>query len=116
MNEESVFDTDDVVRRQTVVNDKEVEKMSEEQWFILKMELQEFICRKELDQPAFANQAAEDWSNTNGDAFNAFYEAMRKDRPKDLISWWKDTADDDELNDVDFVQVWSTFRGSRPKH
>ena len=117
MDVESVFDTDDVKLEQVGTNKQEVQQMSEEQWFILKMELQEFICRTELtEHPAFANKVAEDWMETNGAYFNSFYEEMRTRRPLDLVGWWKATANDDEFDDVNFIQEWSLFKDRQSKH
>jgi len=89
----------------------EVNDMDESSWVKLKLEMQDFLCRTEnLDNPAFTDDEVAAWIATNSETFNKFYQAMRAEKPEQLIGWWKNVMDEDNLNDGDFIGEWSKFK------
>ena len=89
----------------------ELARMNENDWVLLKNELQEYLYRAEqTENPAYESTGIVGWLDENGDHFNRFYQHLRSTKPELLLQWRARALDENEMNDAEFISTWVVFR------
>ncbi|MDO8521610.1 MAG: hypothetical protein Q7S52_05840 [bacterium] len=99
--------------REAFLGTNELAQMSEDDWLLLKNELQEYLHRVEQTKnSAYESADIVHWIEENGDYFNQFYQHLRNTKPELLLRFRTRALDKDEQNDVEFIRAWVAFRDS----
>ncbi len=108
-------DIDDVPFRGGALFDAALlERMDENDWLLLKSELQEYLYRTEqTENPTYESASIVNWIIDNGEYFDRFYQHLREKRPERLLDFRKNVLDEDEMNDAEFIREWVAFRDAQ---
>lgn len=115
MLQEQALNIDDVPPRQGVLLAAELTQMNEDDWVLLKKELQEYLYRsvEQTQNPAYENAGFMNWAVLYGDAFDRFYQKLRDTKPQLLLQWKKLALDAGEASDAEFIREWVAFRDAQ---
>ncbi|OGZ08626.1 MAG: hypothetical protein A3C93_01265 [Candidatus Lloydbacteria bacterium RIFCSPHIGHO2_02_FULL_54_17] len=104
-------DIDDVLPPVEALLDNELAQMNEDEWVLLKNELQEYLHRIERSEyPAYESADIIGWLDDNGEIFDRFYQHLRSTKPELLLRWKDRALDLNEMNDTEFIRTWAAFR------
>ncbi len=105
---------DDALPPVEALLDNELALMNEDEWVLLKNELQEYLHRMEhAEDPAYESTDILGWLNDNGEIFDRFYQHLRSTKPELLLRWKNRALDLNEMNDAEFIHTWSSFRDTQ---
>ena len=104
-------DVDDVPPSSEASLGDALERMTEDDWLLLKNDLQEYLHRIEkTENPAYDNADMLAWIDEYGARFDRFYQHLRNTKPELLLCFHVRAFDDNEQNDAEFVREWVAFR------